>query len=494
MTAGRMVAELRSPISTFRVAFGRAWIITRREVRDTVRDWRLMVPIGLLTLVFPALMQLVAVLAQDWVRRWGAEIVGERMIPFLLMIVGFFPISFSLVIALETFVGEKERASLEPLLASPLTNAELYWGKTMAAMIPPVLASYLGLTVYLIGLYIGLRWLPDPELLVLIVLLTTAEALVMVSGAVIISSQTTSVRAANILASFIIIPMTLLVQAESFMMFWGNYAALWWVLAALLAVDAVLVRMGLRIFNREELLGREIDELNLGKAWRLFWRFLREPPPGTVARPMRFLLRVYAHDLPVLLRRHLTPIVVVTLMQIMALIVGWRYAFQYPLPQGLVSLDVPEDAFAQIPDVGFLPSFNPWGIMTHNLRVLALGALLGLFSFGAVAIVMLMVPMAIIGVFAGEAPFIGANPWLLLATFILPHGIVELPAAIIATAMSVRLGASVISPPPGMSLLQGVLLALADWVKVMVFLVLPMLIVAAMLEVWLTPWIVVNVW
>ncbi len=477
-----------------RLAFKRAWIITRREVRDTIRDWRLMVPIGLLTLVFPALMQFVAILAQDWVRRWGAELIGERMIPFLLMIVGFFPISFSLVIALETFVGEKERYSLEPLLATPLTNEELYWGKTMAAMIPPVLASYLGLIVYLIGLYIGLRWLPDPELLALIVLLTTAEALVMVSGAVVISSQTTSVRAANILASFIIIPMTLLVQAESFMMFWGNYAALWWILAALLVVDAVLVRMGMRIFNREELLGREIDELNLGKAWRYFWRFLREPPPGTTARQKRFLPRVYAHDLPVLLRRHLLPIAVVTLMQIVAFIIGWRYALQYPLPKGLVALDVPEDAFAQIPDIGFLPSLNPWAIMTHNLRVLALEAILGLFTFGAAAIALLMVPIAIIGILAGEAPFIGASPWLLLATFILPHGIVELPAAIIATAMALRLGASIISPPPGMSLSQGVLLALADWVKVMVFLVLPMLTIAGMLEVWLTPWIVVNVW
>ena len=78
-------------------------------------------------------------------------VVGERLMPFLMMIVGFFPISFSLVIALETFVGEKERHSLEPLLATPLTNAELYWGKTLAAMIPPLVASYVGLGVYLAG-------------------------------------------------------------------------------------------------------------------------------------------------------------------------------------------------------------------------------------------------------------------------------------------------------------------------------------------------------
>jgi len=132
--------------------------------------------------------------------------------------------------------------------------------------------------------------------------------------------------------------------------------------------------------------------------------------------------------------------------------------------------------------------------MFHNLRVLVLEALLGLFSFGTIALVLLMIPIAVIGVFAGQMPMMGASPLLFLATFILPHGIIEMPAAIIATGLALRLGAAVVSPPPGMTLSQGVLMTLADFAKLMVFLIIPMLIVAAMLEVWLTPWIVVQVW
>ena len=109
--------------------------------------------------------------------------------------------------------------------------------------------------MYLVGLKVFRNWQPPFELLVLVVLLTTAKALVMVSGAVVISSQTTSVRAANLLASFIIIPMALLVQGESLIMFWANYPVLWWILAALLVVNVLLVRMGLHLFDREELLG-----------------------------------------------------------------------------------------------------------------------------------------------------------------------------------------------------------------------------------------------
>jgi uncharacterized membrane protein SpoIIM required for sporulation/ABC-type transport system involved in multi-copper enzyme maturation permease subunit len=479
------------------VSFQRAWVITRREVRDTMRDWRLVVPIALLTIVFPALMQFTANLAQRWVARWGAEIIGERILPFLLMIVGFFPISFSLVIALETFVGEKERHSLEPLLATPLTNAELYWGKTLAAMIPPLAAAYLGLGVYLVGLYLSIGWLPSLELLSLIVLLTTAEALVMVSGAVVISSQTTSVRAANILASFVIIPMALLVQAESIIMFWANYEPLWWIVAALVAADVLLVRMGVHLFDREELLGREIDALNLAQAWRYFARFFKhrtlDMQHVSTKRRWFSVASIYA-DIGNILRSSWQPICVVALTQLVSFIAGWAYAEVYPLPTDVLVLDVPEDAFENIPDVGFLPEFSIGAILFHNLRVLILGGILGLFSFGTMPTVLLMVPMAIIGFFAGQAPALGASPWMLLGTFILPHGVIELPAAIIATGLALRLGAVVISPPRGMTVSQGVLSALADLSKSLLFLIVPLLALAALLEVWLTPWIIVQVW
>jgi hypothetical protein len=53
-------------------------------------------------------------------------------------------------------------------------------------------------------------------------------------------------------------------------MFWGNYATLWWVVIGLAVFSALLIRVGLAHFQREELLGREIDVLNLRWAWRIF--------------------------------------------------------------------------------------------------------------------------------------------------------------------------------------------------------------------------------
>jgi hypothetical protein len=131
--------------------FRKALVVTRREIRDQFRDWRILAPIIILTVFFPGLMNFTAQQAVDFVAKYGAPIIADRLIPFLLMVVGFFPISVSLVIALESFVGEKERRSIEPLLSSPLTDVQLYLGKLMAVIFPPLIASFLGITVYLVG-------------------------------------------------------------------------------------------------------------------------------------------------------------------------------------------------------------------------------------------------------------------------------------------------------------------------------------------------------
>jgi uncharacterized membrane protein SpoIIM required for sporulation/ABC-type transport system involved in multi-copper enzyme maturation permease subunit len=492
-----VIAERRRAVGE---ALGPVFTLVRREIRDTLRDWRMVVPIIILTLFFPALMSWIANYALRGVARYGAEIVGERMIPFLLMVVGFFPISFSLVIALETFVGEKERRSLEPLLATPLSDTQLYLGKTLAAMAPPLLAAYLGITVYLAGLYFIEGWTPPLILLVLTVMLTTVKGVVMVSGAVVLSSQTTSVRAANLLASFIIIPMALLVQGEALIMFWANYDVLWWIVLFLTVVDIVLIRMGIHTFNREELLGREIDELNLPSLWRSFRSRLRWEPWffGADVKKMPAGLRwlgtlggLYRHDIPAILRRSRLAILTVVIALVFSAYVGYTFADRYRLPPDALRQEVSSEAFARSQNLGLF-SFTTWDVLIHNLRVLAAAALLAVFSLGTLAIALLMLPMAVIFFLVVQAASV-YNPVVFFAAAVLPHGVLELPAAVIATALSVRLGAVFMSPPKGMTVGEGWLWALADFVKVFFALVVPMLALAAALEVHVTPLVVLSV-
>jgi uncharacterized membrane protein SpoIIM required for sporulation/ABC-type transport system involved in multi-copper enzyme maturation permease subunit len=463
-----------------------AWLVARREIRDQSRDWRILAPIAMLTLFFPLLMNFTARAAVDFVTRYGAPIVGERLIPFLLLVVGFFPISISLVIALESFAGERERLSLEPLLVTPLSNMQLYAGKMLASLVAPVLAAYLGIVVYSAGLILRLGWQPPVQLLAQVVLLTTAQALVMVAGAVVISSLTTSVRAANLLASFIIIPVAQLVILESVIMFWGQYTVLWYIVIGLVVTSALLLRMGIHLFNREELLGRELDVLNL--AW----------VGGTVraefgagARGIRdWYAGLFRQSLP----RALPALGLVALVMGIGYAIGLWAAQQWTLPAALFSLQAdPQAVLANLRELGFLQPEGWLWVLGNNVRAVLLASLLGAFTFGVLGLVLLMAPVLLVGYFAGNLALAGASAGTALGALVLPHAVFEIPAAMLAGAAIVRWGMVVVSPAHGRSLGHHWLAGFAEWARLMVGLVIPLLALAAAIEVFVTPLIAVRV-
>lgn len=457
-----------------------ALIITRREVRDQFRDWRIMGPILVLTIFFPWLMNFTARQATSFVERFGASLVGDRLIPFLLMIVGFFPISVSLVIALESFVGEKERRSIEPLLLSPLSDWQLFLGKLIAAVVPPILASYLGITIYLIGIYLSVEWQPSPILLTQIILLTTVQALVMVCGAVVVSSHTTSVRAANLLASFIIIPMALLIQAESVVMFWAQYSVLWWVILGQVVIAALLIRTGVAHFNREELLGKEFDTLKVRRGWHTY----KDAFIGKAHSPAQW----YTQEVSQALRKIYKPIFIVALTLLVGLWIGIRYASVYELPPEVFSIRNIGQSF--IEGLDYIPFFTAAGVGAvwwHNVRVILLATVLGIFSFGVLAVIVLMLPFLLIGYFMASVAGIGVHPLTFFMALILPHGLLEIPAILLAGGAILRLGATFATPARGSTIGEAWLLSFSDWTKIMVGLVIPLLLGAAVIEIFITP-------
>ena len=475
-----MTAEVSASTTLIRGA----WIVARREIRDQFRDWRILVPILLLTLFFPLLMNFTASQAVDFVGRYGAPIIGERLIPFLLMVVGFFPISISLVIALESFAGERERQSLEPLLATPLSDGQLYLGKIAASLVPPLAAAYLGITVYLIGLLFKVQWVPSAQLLIQILSLTTIQAIVMVSGAVVISSLTTSVRAANLLASFIIIPVAQLIIGESLIMFWGRYHILWWIVLALLLIAIVLLRMGLRLFNREELLARELDVLDLRGTGRRFWSsFCSE-----ARNPIEWYGGLFSKSL----KRIRFPILITTATLMIGFLLGYRQAEVFKLPAEIFQVNAFDKDWLEIlREFGMLTTSGAVKILWTNIRALLLATIMGVFTFGVLAEILLMAPLAITGYFAGSIAQAGQGALQYITALVLPHAILEVPAAILAGAAILQLGMAAISLPKGSSLGEGWITSLAEWARISIGIVLPLLIAAAFLESFITPRIAV---
>ncbi len=454
--------------------------VTRREVRDQLRDWRIIFPIIALTLLFPGLMNFTARQAVEFVQQHNAPvIIAERLIPFLLMVVGFFPISVSLVIALESFVGEKERRSIEPLLCSPLTDAQLYLGKLLASLIPPLAASYLGIFVYLIGVYLEVGWTPPLTLLIQILSLTTVQAIVMVSGAVVVSTQTTSVRAANLLASFIIIPMAFLIQGEAIVMFWAIYSALWWVIVAQIIIAVLLIRTGLAYFNREEMLGREIDMLNLKWIWARFRHYFTANQPTLKA----WWLHALTHDLAQLK----IPTLMVLLCIPLGIWVGTQIAAQFPLPAKMISVQNLEKGLPLIANAGFYTPALAGFIWLHNLRVLLIATVLSLFTFGVLGLLVVMLPFVLLTYITINIATAGFPATTFLLALVAPHGVLEIPALIVGAAAILNLGATFTRPAGGRTLGEAFLESLARWARVMVALIIPLFLIAALLETYLTP-------
>lgn len=461
-------------------------IIVRREVRDTLRDWRIVFPVLLLITIFPFLANFAAQRGLLYVNQYGAKLIMERLFPFLMLVVGFFPSSFSLVIALESFVGEKERRSLEPLLSTPLADTQLYLGKLLSSTFTPVVASYIGMVFYMLLLGFSIGWWPSFSLLMVAFALSTTQALVMVSAAVVISSQATSARAANLLASFIVVPMAFLLQGEAGLLLVGNYTGLWLIALFLLVVNILFIRMGIRVFNREYLLGREIDVIDFRGGWRTF---------KEAFWPKGGFRELYLREIPSHIRL-LLPEILFTVLVVFGggAAVGLWGSANFPLPESLIQLPESlsmEDFEVAVRESGLLSEFSTWAILGNNVRSLLLAGLLALFSMGTLAELLLMTPIALIAYVFMEIPKAGMDPWGLLATFVLPHGIFELPAAVIATAQAMRVGVTILRSPEDGGGVMGMVREAAHFFKLFLAVVLPLLLLAAWVEAEITPRLVI---
>ena len=484
------LAENWGASAGWRDTLSNALVITRREVRDSFRDWRIIVPIFLLTLVFPLLANVASSYFVGFFERQGGanpEGLIDAFLPLMPMLVGFFPVTISLVIALETFVGEKERLSLEPLLSTPLTNTELYIGKVLAAIIPPLAAGYTGITLYVGGQILGSQqWRPPVDLILQIVLLTFVQALVMVTGAVVISSQTTSTRAANLLASFVILPMAMLVIVESLIMVQPDVRyVLWWIMAGMVVVIILLLRTGTRIFNREELLGRAIDQLNLRWAWRVFVEQWTGGVQGF--RPLAW----YRYSVWPALKSLRRPMGVFIIAAIGAFIAGWMFRDTWPLPLEATSIN-DENTLNNLREVFEIGQGNPQFMLfalSQNVRVLVLATFLAIFTFGVLGLIFTILPFGVLGYVMGNISAAGLSPWPFVLA-IVPHGVAEIPAIMIAGAAALKLGSIVTRPPQNMTVGEAWLRQLADTIKLGSAVVFPLLILAAFLEVHLTPMVV----
>ena len=92
---------------------------------------------------------------------------------------------------------------------------------------------------------------------------------------------------------------------------------------------------------------------------------------------------------------------------------------------------------------------NPiMAIFSQNARILLAAALLGMFTFGAGALILTPAVYVVLGYILSQVIAAGYNPSFMIPA-ILTHGVVEIPVIVLATAAALHLGAVITRPPRG---------------------------------------------
>ena len=238
----------------------KAWIVAskdfktftkRKSILYTIVYFELIVSIGL-----PFLMR--------FVTTRNNKVPAASILPGLMDAFSFlYVIGAALAplgIAAYSLVGEKVQKSLEPLLATPTTDEEILAGKSIAAFLPAIAATYIGALVFsvLVDFFthstLNYYYFPNSGFAIILFLLAPLACILSVGYNVLVSSRVNDVRTAQQLGTLILLPLGavyLLSELKVFSLTTGNML----IMAAVLAViDAIVFYLVKTTFRREEIL------------------------------------------------------------------------------------------------------------------------------------------------------------------------------------------------------------------------------------------------
>jgi stage II sporulation protein M len=148
----------------------------------------------------------------------------------------------------------------------------------------------------------------------------------------------------------------------------------------------------------------------------------------------------------------------------------------------------------ELPNIANLQgSINAPFLFLNNTRAVTVIFFAGLFSFSVLGVLLYMLNIGLIGGVFAVLQLLGMQPWPIFLAGIVPHGIFEIPALMIGSAVVLYMGVSIVTPQIGKSMGEVILELLADWMKIFLGVVVPLLAIAAVIETYVTPILLLNV-
>jgi ABC-2 type transport system permease protein len=272
--------------------FDKAKLVFRKDWIEIRRNWQVILPIVVLPLIISVVLPVIITsipsllpASQIQTQATGGEALIQNLpasvqellagmtdvqsmiyvmalyflAPFFLII----PLMASSVIASDSFAGEKERKTIEALLATPISDSELLFGKMLVSFVPSMLVTIVSFAVYSLlfdvlsfNIFNGMILLPNLDWILMIFGLAPTVALASIGLTVIISSRVKGFREAQQISVILLLPILALVfgQVAGAVIFGPVIIAL--LTAVFVVVDFVVFRIGVTLFKREEILAK----------------------------------------------------------------------------------------------------------------------------------------------------------------------------------------------------------------------------------------------
>jgi len=236
-----------------------SWIIAMKDIKIFIRKRTVLSTVVLLPLLLSILFPLVIEFAG---RRTGG-IPASYLLTLLDSFAWFFVIIPAIIpgpIASYSIVGEKVEKSLEPLLVTPTTDGEILLGKSIAAFLPAIVATYAGATIFMVGIdavtqgKLGYLYFPNWDIAVILLLLAPLTSLLSIELNVISSSRVNDVRTASQLGSVIFLPFIGIYLAGEIGVITLDTNTLLIIAAIMGVLVLALFRVSMALFQRDQIL------------------------------------------------------------------------------------------------------------------------------------------------------------------------------------------------------------------------------------------------
>lgn len=233
----------------------KAWTIARKDLSVFRKNKQVFYSMLVMPIMFGIFIPVIFVFSLASAPLDAAITLSNFLVMFLL----FVPASIPSIIGSNSIVGEKVEKSLEPLLATPITDGELLLGKTLASVVPTLLATYVAAAIFTVIFDVSaiINWgtllFPSINWALSLFFLAPLVCILSVEANVIISARVNDVRAAQQLGSFVILPIIMITVFGTLL--GGTSTLLPIIIGIILAViDLALFNLSKATFQREEIL------------------------------------------------------------------------------------------------------------------------------------------------------------------------------------------------------------------------------------------------